>query len=85
MLFGQRLATLVQSDDPALSFSPVGATPVVWKRFGVPAFVLAGDGLTFHGIQRHEVTNRGLFDRIAEGPSVVSDPCVARHDRDELR
>lgn len=32
MLFGQRLATLVQSDDPALSFSPVGATPVMWNR-----------------------------------------------------
>jgi len=28
--------------------------------------------------------NRGLLDGIAESPSVVSDPCVARHDRGEL-
>jgi RNAse (barnase) inhibitor barstar len=32
MLFGQRLATLVQSDDPRISFAPVGATPVTWNR-----------------------------------------------------
>jgi RNAse (barnase) inhibitor barstar len=32
MLFGQRLATLVQSDDPKLSFAPVGSTPVLWNR-----------------------------------------------------
>jgi hypothetical protein len=32
MLFGQRLATLVQSDDPRLSFDLVGATPVMWNR-----------------------------------------------------
>ena len=31
MLFGQRLATLVQSDDPTLSFAPVGSTPVTWN------------------------------------------------------
>ncbi|MFC4857605.1 barstar family protein [Actinophytocola glycyrrhizae] len=28
MLFGRRLACLVQSDDPGLRFGPVGATPV---------------------------------------------------------
>ncbi|HSF22520.1 MAG TPA: barstar family protein [Burkholderiales bacterium] len=32
MLFGQRLATLVQSDDPHLSFDTVGSTPVMWNR-----------------------------------------------------
>ena len=32
MLFGQRLATLVQSDDPHLSFDAVGSTPVMWNR-----------------------------------------------------
>ena len=32
LLFGQRLATLVQSDDPTLSFAPVGSTPVMWNR-----------------------------------------------------
>ena len=32
MLFGQRLAILAQSDDPGLSFEPVGATPVDWNR-----------------------------------------------------
>jgi RNAse (barnase) inhibitor barstar len=32
MLFGQRLATLVQSDDPTLSFAEVGSTPVMWNR-----------------------------------------------------
>ena len=32
MLFGQRLAVLVQSDDPGLSFVPVAATPVGWNR-----------------------------------------------------
>jgi hypothetical protein len=32
MLFGQRFATLVQSDDPRLSFEPVGATPILWNR-----------------------------------------------------
>jgi len=32
MLFGRRFATLVQSDDPALSFPTVGATPVAWNR-----------------------------------------------------
>ncbi|MBI1785573.1 barstar family protein [Candidatus Sumerlaeota bacterium] len=31
MLFGQRLATLIQSDDPNISFDCVGATPVVWN------------------------------------------------------
>jgi len=32
MLFGQRLAILVQSDDAGLSFVPVGSTPVGWNR-----------------------------------------------------
>ena len=32
MLFGQRLAILVQTNDPRLSFAPVGATPVTWNR-----------------------------------------------------
>ena len=32
MLFGQRLATLVQSDDPRLEFDPVGSTSVMWNR-----------------------------------------------------
>jgi hypothetical protein len=32
MLFGQRLVTLIQTDDPALVVSPVGATPVMWNR-----------------------------------------------------
>jgi RNAse (barnase) inhibitor barstar len=31
MLFGRRLVTLVQSDDPRLSFDAVGATPVMWN------------------------------------------------------
>lgn len=31
LLFGQRLITLVQSNDPALGFPPVGATPVGWN------------------------------------------------------
>lgn len=31
MLFGRRLLTLVQSDDPRLSFDPVGATSVWWN------------------------------------------------------
>jgi hypothetical protein len=44
----------------------------------------ARSGLRRAHSQRHEAPNRGLFDRVAEGPSVVSDPCVARHDRDEL-
>jgi len=30
-LFGRRLIALVQSDDPSLSFDPVGARPVVWN------------------------------------------------------
>jgi RNAse (barnase) inhibitor barstar len=30
-LFGKRLIALVQSDDPAISFSPVGACPVMWN------------------------------------------------------
>ncbi len=32
MLFGRRLATLVQSDDPGLAFAPVGSTAVDWNR-----------------------------------------------------
>jgi RNAse (barnase) inhibitor barstar len=32
MLFGQRLATFVQSDDPRLEFDSVGSTPVMWNR-----------------------------------------------------
>jgi RNAse (barnase) inhibitor barstar len=32
MLFGQRLATVIQSDDPKLSFEPVGSMPVTWNR-----------------------------------------------------
>lgn len=31
LLFGQRLLTLVQTDDPRLVFGPVGAAPVVWN------------------------------------------------------
>ena len=31
MLFGRRLVTLVQSDNPRLSFDAVGATPVMWN------------------------------------------------------
>jgi RNAse (barnase) inhibitor barstar len=31
LLFGQRLITLAQSNDPALGFPPVGATPVTWN------------------------------------------------------
>jgi RNAse (barnase) inhibitor barstar len=31
LLFGRRLITLVQSNDPALGFPPVGATPVGWN------------------------------------------------------
>lgn len=30
-LFGHRMICLVQSDDPKLSFEPVGATEVVWN------------------------------------------------------
>ena len=32
MLFGQRLVTLVQTDDPRLTFRQVGATSVHWNR-----------------------------------------------------
>lgn len=32
LLFGRRLLTLVQSDDPGISFKPVGARPVMWNR-----------------------------------------------------
>ena len=31
LLFGRRLLVLVQTDDPQLSFDPVGALPVVWN------------------------------------------------------
>lgn len=31
MLLGKRLLTLVQSNDPKISFEPVGATPVMWN------------------------------------------------------
>ena len=31
MLFGRRLVTLVQTNDPRLSFDTVGATPVMWN------------------------------------------------------
>lgn len=30
-LFGHRMMCLVQSDDPGISFAPVGATPVMWN------------------------------------------------------
>jgi RNAse (barnase) inhibitor barstar len=30
-LFGRRLIALVQSDDPAIEFDPVGACPVMWN------------------------------------------------------
>lgn len=32
MLFGQRLVTLAQTNDPNLSFAPVGSTSVDWNR-----------------------------------------------------
>lgn len=32
LLFGRRLIALVQSDDPSISFDPVGARPVMWNR-----------------------------------------------------
>jgi RNAse (barnase) inhibitor barstar len=31
LLFGRRLLTLVQSDDPAIGFEPVGSHPVMWN------------------------------------------------------
>lgn len=31
LLFGHRVLCLVQADDPALRFAPVGATPVEWN------------------------------------------------------
>ena len=31
LLFGKRLITLVQSDDPAISFERVGSNPVMWN------------------------------------------------------
>ena len=31
LLFGCRLICLVQTDDPRIDFSPVGATPVAWN------------------------------------------------------
>ena len=31
LLFGRRLLTLVQSDDPRIAFEPVGAHPVMWN------------------------------------------------------
>ena len=32
LLFGKRLIVLVQSDDPAISFEPVGGHAVMWNR-----------------------------------------------------
>jgi Barstar (barnase inhibitor) len=32
MLFGHRMLTLVQSNDPEVTFGPVGATPVGWNE-----------------------------------------------------
>jgi len=32
LLFGKRLLTLVQSDDPRISFEPVGGRPAMWNR-----------------------------------------------------
>ena len=32
LLFGRRLITLLQSDDPRLEFEPVGSNPVMWNR-----------------------------------------------------
>ena len=32
LLFGRRLLALVHSDDPRISFEPVGARPVMWNR-----------------------------------------------------
>ena len=32
LLFGLRLITLIQSDDPSVQFAPVGATSVNWNR-----------------------------------------------------
>lgn len=32
MLIGRRMICLVQTDNPRLSFDPVGATPVVWNE-----------------------------------------------------
>ncbi|MDB6121068.1 MAG: barnase inhibitor [Pedosphaera sp.] len=31
LLFGRRLIILIQSDDPKISFGPVGAQPVLWN------------------------------------------------------
>jgi RNAse (barnase) inhibitor barstar len=31
LLFGRRFIVLVQSEDPAISFAPVGAPPVMWN------------------------------------------------------
>jgi RNAse (barnase) inhibitor barstar len=31
LLFGRRLIALVQSDDPSISFDPIGARPVMWN------------------------------------------------------
>ena len=31
-LFGRRLIALLQSDDPRITFEPVGARPVLWNR-----------------------------------------------------
>jgi RNAse (barnase) inhibitor barstar len=31
LLFGRRLFAMIQSDDPAIRFDPVGATPVGWN------------------------------------------------------
>lgn len=35
-LFGGRLICLVQSDDPAISFSPLGAVPALWNEHEAP-------------------------------------------------
>ena len=32
LLFGRRLIILVQSDDPEISFEPIGASSVMWNR-----------------------------------------------------
>jgi len=31
LLFGRRLIVLVQSDDPEISFAPVGGRPIIWN------------------------------------------------------
>lgn len=43
ILFGNRIICLVQSNDPQLSFEPVGAMPVLWNDAGLLSLAMASE------------------------------------------